>query len=149
MGRLALRFGGQLTAPRVEERSLRSLLELSLDNAVEGCVRETWGALFGAFQAERSEDREVRRIMRVIANDEAEHASLAWQIAAWAEPQLTDGERATLRSLQEAAIGELSKDSATASQLLTRVAGVPDRAQTEQLLSSLRTRLWSSLSLAA
>ena len=48
---LAQRFGAEPRVPGVEARPLRTRFELALDNAVEGCVRETYGALVATWQA--------------------------------------------------------------------------------------------------
>jgi hypothetical protein len=150
MAGLARRFGGMPSEPVVEARPQRDLLALARDNAVEGCVRETYGAAVGAFQAARSSDAAVRRIMRGIAADELRHASLAWQIAAWAEPQLSGAEVAELRVLQTRAIAELSagERGARAPQLLA-TAGLPDAVQSMELLAALVRDLWPAVRGAA
>jgi len=68
---------------------VRSLYEI----AVEGCVRETFGALEATFQAKNANDPQIRRVMRRIAEDETRHAALAWRVAAWIEPRLSDRQR--------------------------------------------------------
>ena len=73
---LAARFGAQVAAVEVDPVGVRPLVEVAVENAIEGCVRETWGAAVAAFQGERAGDRAVRRAMRSIAIEEAEHASL-------------------------------------------------------------------------
>ena len=77
IGSLAARRGAALTAPEVAEIPIRELFAIALKNAVEGCVRETFGALLGGYQAEHAEDSELRACMRRIAADEARHAALA------------------------------------------------------------------------
>lgn len=46
--RLARRYGGSTPRPRIERHPVRSLEAVALENAVEGCVGETFGALLGA-----------------------------------------------------------------------------------------------------
>ena len=53
------------------------------ENAREGCVRETFGALIAMHQAERAGDPIIRRAMRRIAEEETRHAELAWEVASW------------------------------------------------------------------
>jgi hypothetical protein len=141
---LARRFGAVPVPPRIEPQALRAAFALALDNAVEGCVRETFGALFGTFQAAHARDFEVRRCMRAIAEDETRHASLAWQIAAWLEPRLSAQERAELRTAQRQAVVGLAEelDGAADTPALQMLAGVPSRAQAQRLLATLRTHLW-------
>ncbi len=88
--RLARERGG---APRLPEAPApiraRTLLEVALENAVEGCVRETYGAVQGLVEAQTSRDRGIRRAMKSIASDECRHAELAWAVHAWAMPRLS------------------------------------------------------------
>lgn len=74
----------------------RSLVAFAEDNAIEGCGRETLGALVALHQAEHADTEELRAIMRAIAEDEVAHAELAWDIAAWLAPRLSADERARL-----------------------------------------------------
>ncbi|MCL0138103.1 hypothetical protein M2T37_27880, partial [Klebsiella pneumoniae] len=61
----------------------RSLLAFAIENAVEGCVNETWAALVAAWQAGHAEGADVRAAYERIAADEARHGDLAWAIDAW------------------------------------------------------------------
>src|SRR5262249_15726922 len=51
MGRLARAAGGRPTKPRVKRAGVRCVERMALENAVEGCVRETFGALLTPWQA--------------------------------------------------------------------------------------------------
>jgi hypothetical protein len=53
---LARDFGAETVWAQVKQTALRSLLEIALDNAREGCVRETFGALLATYQAASAED---------------------------------------------------------------------------------------------
>lgn len=79
---IARRFGGRFAKPRVEPREVRSLEEIALENATEGCVNETYGALVATFQARVAGDPRVRAAMARIARDETRHAALARDVAA-------------------------------------------------------------------
>ncbi len=57
-----------------------------MENAVEGCVRETYGAVRGLVEAQTSRDRGIRHARKSIAADECRHAELAWAVHAWAIP---------------------------------------------------------------
>src|SRR5207302_2062069 len=50
MARMARRFGGAPVPARVAPIGPRALDEIAIENAVEGCVRETFGALVASFQ---------------------------------------------------------------------------------------------------
>ena len=60
--------------PRVEALPTRALGVVAIENAVEGCVRETFGALIASWQAEHARDPGIKRLMRSIARDETRHA---------------------------------------------------------------------------
>jgi hypothetical protein len=62
----------------------KDLVGLVLDTFVEGCVGETIAALVAERAGERTRDPAVRATLRVIAEDEARHAALAWRTIAWA-----------------------------------------------------------------
>ena len=61
---IASRHGGAWRSPKVERRPLRSLEDIAIENAAEGCVREAFGAVVGLWQARFARDAAVRRVMR-------------------------------------------------------------------------------------
>lgn len=142
-GALSSLYGVEARGPSVEPVTAPNLEALALENAVEGCVRETFGALCGAYQAARAADPVVRTTLEQITRDETTHALLSWQIAAWAEPRL---DRAALRRVREArraAIRELRDEAAVAPQPeLCATLGVPDAARATVLLGALDQGLW-------
>ncbi|MCY1008004.1 hypothetical protein OV079_21085 [Nannocystis pusilla] len=74
--------------------AVRSLEALARENAVEGCVRETFGALVARYQASVAADEPLRRLFAAIAEDELDHAALAWDVATWLNGQLDEAARA-------------------------------------------------------
>src|SRR6185503_12478530 len=89
MTALARRFGAEPPAvPRAFPDEVRSLEAVAVENAAEGCMRETIGALVAREQAGRAGDPVVRAAMRGIAADEARHAELAFQVDGWARGKL-------------------------------------------------------------
>ncbi len=90
MASLARRRGATISETNLPSKSLplRSIDEVALENAVEGCVRETYGAWLAWQQAQHARDPELRAAMRRIAMDEARHAALAWDIHRWAMPRV-------------------------------------------------------------
>jgi len=95
MTSLARRHGAIPASIVVPERPLplRTLEEVALENALEGCVRESLGAWNAWQHAQNGADAELRATMRRIAMDEARHASLAWEIHHWAMKRLGSAER--------------------------------------------------------
>ena len=77
-----------MPAVEVDPVPVRTLFEVALENAIEGCVGETYGAAVAAYQGEWATDPAVRGTMRAIAVDEAEHASLGWAVDGWARSRL-------------------------------------------------------------
>jgi hypothetical protein len=78
-----------------------SLLAIALKNAVEGCVRETYGAVVNLVESRWSSDPEVRRAMWSIAENECRHAELARALARWARTtteRARDGKRGESQS---------------------------------------------------
>ena len=111
MTRLARRFGRSVSPPRPPVATpVRSLFEIALENAVEGCVRETYGAVTGLVEARRSIDADVRRAMDRIGADECRHAELAWAVARWIMPRLTQAEQQAVRCAARAAIESLAAE---------------------------------------
>jgi hypothetical protein len=141
--RLARRFGAEPLDARVEPRALRPLGEVALENAIEGCVRETWGALLATWQAEAAEDPGVRATMAAIAPDETRHAELAWEIDAWAASQLSVTAYDRINAARRAAVEELNRSlGAPASERLRTRAGVPTPLVARKLFASAG-KLWS------
>jgi hypothetical protein len=127
VAKLAARYGA---APperrRVERLAVRDLESVALENAVEGCVRETYGALVATWQGRAARDAAVARAMRRIARDETRHAALAWAVARWAEPRLSRAGRRRVVEARRSARASLGVELARpAPPELVRHAGVP------------------------
>jgi hypothetical protein len=119
--RLARSRGASPRLPDAAARStepVRPLFEVALENAVEGCVRETYGAVLGLVEAQASPDAELRRAMRSIAADECRHAELAWAVHAWALPRLSSAERERVDRAMRDAIAEIAGRDPRAASLL-------------------------------
>jgi hypothetical protein len=105
--RLAERLGARAELPRLSRRRLRSRAEVALDNALEGCVHETYSAYLATAQARLAAGTELSAPLARIAEDETAHAALAWQIASWLEPTLDPRARRRIDALRTAAIAHL------------------------------------------
>jgi hypothetical protein len=142
--RLAHRFGATPRAPEVETLPPRSLFAVALDNAVEGCVRETFGALVAHHQALHARDAEVRSIMTDIAEDETRHAELSWAIDRWARERLPASEREALREAQREAVATLRAEmAAPLDATLVTEAGMPSPEVALSLVDTLARELWA------
>ncbi|HMI91802.1 MAG TPA: ferritin-like domain-containing protein [Polyangiales bacterium] len=141
---LARRFGGQPSKPLVAPRPLRTLEALALDNAIEGCVRECFGAAVGCYQAQTAADPEIAAAMAVIAEDETRHAALAFELAAWIHDRLDAGARARVDAARARAVARLRAELACAADGAERAAlGFPDAAAALRLHDALARSLWS------
>ncbi len=140
----SLAWGVRPLAPEFTGAASRSLTAIARENVVEGCVRETWGALVAAWQAAHAEDVALASLFTRVANDEARHAALSWRMDAWITPQLSDADRAALTDARARAIEDLEADAALRTHPeLVRVAGLPDASAKRALLDALRAALWS------
>jgi hypothetical protein len=137
MSTLAQRFGGQPRKVVVAPRTLRSAFELALDNAIEGCVRETFGALLATHQAEHARDEEIRTTMRIVARDETRHAALSWRIAEFMHGKLTAHESERVLRAQQAALRDLVDEIEEPCRREQELLGTPCRAQAQRLSSTL------------
>jgi hypothetical protein len=147
--RIAQRFGATPTTPKILSQPVRSLEEIALDNATEGCVRETFGALLGHYQAATARDPEIAALMREIAQDETRHAALSYQLDAWIMPRLAPAARARVDAARHAAVSELTEAvSAQPSRQLRELAGFPDATTAATLIANVASDLWSSYATA-
>ncbi|MGE0321056.1 MAG: ferritin-like domain-containing protein [Polyangiaceae bacterium] len=135
---LAERFRGEPAGVSTPETEPRGAFEVALENAVEGCVREAYGALVGLWQAEHAAEPEVRAALRDVAEEELRHAALSWRVAAWLEPRLSDSERERIALARGQAFAELTQECAVepAAQLV-RDAGLPTARQALALVRHL------------
>jgi hypothetical protein len=138
MRSLGRRWGAPVETPRTATRPVRDLFALALENAVEGCVRETYGALLATWQAAHARDREVRAAMSEIAREETQHASLSWEVGRWAEARLGADMRARVVEARTRAVDALAAELAVdpPAELVERL-GVPTAAQAGRLLTQM------------
>jgi hypothetical protein len=136
--RIARRLGGKPARARVDANPRRSLFDLARENAVEGCIRETYGALLAAYQARTAEDPEIRKEVSRIARDEAAHAELSWRVHRWSMGRLGRAQRSELQLAMRRALADLTLElSIEPSPAVARTCGVPRAAVALDLLSKL------------
>lgn len=147
---LARRHGAKPAKVVVEDSKIgtRSLEMLATENAVEGCVRETFGALVASWQAEHAADSSIANALRPIAADETRHAALAWAIANWAKNKLDRGANARIEKAMTDAIRDLEASATNESHpTLVRQAGVPTARAHRAMIRQLRSHLWNGAQL--
>jgi hypothetical protein len=141
---LANRFGADVPPVVTPTLPLRRAFAIALENAVEGAVRETFGAAVALHQAHHARDRSVRAVYLPIADDERSHAELALDLAAYFRTVLSPAERAAIDEAQRAAITELRRDLAEPlNPILEREAGLPSSSDASRILDGLDAALWT------
>ncbi len=142
---LAVRRGSLPRAPSAITRRSRDLRAFAIENAVEGCVRETYGAALATFQAARANAADVRDAMRVIARDESGHAALSFAIDAWLATRLDADERLEVETARENAIAALAShvDSAP-RRAFDAELGMPAPEEARAMFAELRRNVWAN-----
>jgi hypothetical protein len=111
---------------------------VALENAAEGCVRETFGALVAAWQAAHARDAGVRATMQQVAREETRHAALAWEVAQWAERRLPRGERERVADARTRALLRLKAEAAVEPpRELVDTLGLPTASQATRLFDGM------------
>ncbi len=111
---LARQRGLTVVRPVVAAMSIRSLEEIALENAIEGCVRETYGALAAWWRARHAPERDVRAAYQRIAHDETRHAALSADLDRWLAARLSPAARARVGAAKTAALEELRAELSAA-----------------------------------
>ena len=140
---LARRFGEEPIAPLPSPlRVVRPLEAMARENAVEGCVRETYSALECAWQGEVAEDPVVRATMKRIAKDEMRHLALAWAVHGWAMGRLEPAARKRVAAAQadevRSLMGELNADPHAS---LLGAAGLPRALESRALVAAIGSKV--------
>jgi hypothetical protein len=128
MTALARRFGAAVPRPQMARHiAVRSLEAVAIENAVEGCVREAYGALVATHQAARAADPVVRLAMTPIAVDETRHAALSCAVDEWARSRLGSAARRRVDRTRRDACEALENDvGQPAPVAVAALAGLPD-----------------------
>jgi len=137
---LARRHGAAVPQVELEPFSERSLEAMVLENAREGCIRETYGAVVAGWQAHNARDEQVRVELARIAEDELRHAELAWAVDAWAAERLSPEALQRVHAARLEAYRELERAVAKAERedVLVQGAGLPPRDAALRLLQGLQ-----------
>jgi hypothetical protein len=141
---LAERAGATVRRPRVPKGRVRSLEAIAVENAVEGCVHETFAAALTLVQAMTAADTRVRAAMRRITPDEMRHAQLAWDVARWLETRLSAGARTRVARARRRAADALVLIAAREvhPQLVSEL-GLPAAAPARAIALDLAKELWT------
>ena len=86
---MARRHGAAVETPPSPAPRACDLETLAIENAVEGCVGETFGVLIGMWQSVAAPTAALRTFFMTLTNDELRHAALSGRIDEWARSQLS------------------------------------------------------------
>jgi hypothetical protein len=147
MSALASRFGASAPQPVVARVAVRSIVDIAVENAIEGCVGETLAALTARYQSRTASDASVRAAMGRIARDELRHAALAWGVAEWAWARLRADERERVRAAMRRAVRAAESASrCQPPQVLRDEAGLAETGPAQRMVGELARSLWRSAS---
>jgi hypothetical protein len=114
--------------------SEHSLFDLALENATEGCVRETLGAAITLHQAMHAESADIRAAFAAICDDEAEHAAFSWDLKAWFDDRLTAEERIRLERAHREALASARAAANEAPDATSVALGLPSPMRARRML---------------
>ena len=142
IGRLAVGRGKAPPAVYVNRGPIRDIEAVAHENAVEGCVRETYAALLACRQARAATDPAIRTAMAGIARDETRHAALAWAVDSWSQALLAPAARRRVREARREAIEDLlDAPLAGLSRDARAQAGLPGEEEEARMAGALGARL--------
>jgi len=140
---LARKFGAKAVQGRTTPKPTRPLVDMAIENAREGVVRETLGAILGVWQSRHAGERSVRGAMKRIAGDETAHAVLSWDIDWSVRSRLSRAEHTLLDSARDQALSAMERSLASpVPRELARRAGVPTGVVAVALVRAARERLY-------
>ncbi len=129
----------------VNEFQLRSLFEIALENAVEGCVNESFAATCGLWQHAHAEHDVFREVIGHITEEEIGHGALSWSIHEWIMPQLTEAQQAHVLQAQAKAFDTLEENFKLEEHPEVRIAlGLPNQTEASALIHSFREQVLSA-----
>jgi hypothetical protein len=137
---LALEHGVNAQSPS-HPSATPSLFDLALENATEGCVRETLGAFVARHQSEHARTPALRAAFASIADDELAHAIYSWDLMAWFDTVLAPEERAAMHAAYEAACASALNDVQTAQDTLDAHLGLPNADEARRMFTAMLAEL--------
>lgn len=110
VGLEAKRRGKAPRAIEVGPMPIREALEIALENAREGMVRETYGALAAHYHALAATDPRLARLFERLAEDETRHAALSLEFGEFLEAKLSDEERRLVDEARHESLRQLDEE---------------------------------------
>lgn len=130
---------------RRELQAPRSLAEIAIENAGEGCVRETLGALVMQWQSLHAESAELRAAFAKISLEETAHAEWSWELDAWARSVLSAADVARMDEARAATLAALKREMCDREPqaVLHNRAGMPGISAVSAMIEHLESTVWN------
>jgi hypothetical protein len=144
MHTVCVSLGQKATAPTIDCVPKRSYFSLAMENAIEGCIHESYAAIQALYQSQHAKTPELRELFTAIATDEIQHAQLSLQIHHWLMSKLTREQQNTILKAQQKSVGQLIEYHTThepAAQ--TSILGLPDSKSAVKMTQTLFASLTS------
>lgn len=140
IGALA-RQNGSGVPPALHQPVSEDIEAIALQNAVEGCVSETWAALVAGWKARHATDPALRAAYARIAIDEMRHAQLAWDLHTWLLSRLSADAQTRVESARQAAIDALPALAHRQARRMPPELGMPSPRRAAAMASQFGQRL--------
>jgi hypothetical protein len=146
MAQAARARGAEPERPAVRPMAIRPLLEVARENAREGCVRETFGAMTAMIQSRQIPDQKLRATLASIARDETRHARLAWEVDVWARAALSEREAREVDAARRSEGATLVREvgGVKTSFSASRELGLPADGVARRLANRAQRALWKA-----
>ncbi len=133
MGRLV----GSTPQIDTDDLPIRSLADCARENAIEGCVHETFAAAFAAHQADHARTDALRACFAEITEDEIGHAALAHTAREFFDARLSSETRRSHRRAAGEAARKLEQTFRDPTSETERFLGYPTRTSARRLLHAV------------
>ncbi|MEE2645362.1 MAG: hypothetical protein VYD19_10550 [Myxococcota bacterium] len=125
----------------------RPLFEIAVENVVEGCVGESYGAAEAAYQARYATRPNWRRVAAELAPDELSHAALSWRLHRWLYAQLSEVEQAQLDHVMHEAVDALEARTQGGDEVAEKL-GLLSGERRRSVIRTLRAQIWGDVGAA-
>lgn len=139
VGDLARASGGRFAVTHRRLDEPRTLEAIALENAREGCARETLGAMVGLHQSRHAATPALRAVMAQVSADELGHASWSQALAQTLDQKLSRAARRRVREARDQALHVAAAELTRATSAdVARALGVPDEERLHTLTTAVR-----------
>jgi hypothetical protein len=142
MNNVCRSVGIQPSIPQISDIPNRSIFDIALENALEGCIHESYAAMQALHQSQHASTPEFRRLFFIIAQDELRHADLSLRIHQWLMTQLSQSQQQTIKEAQQKCLEQLLEFHANQPHNpALNMLGPPEPKKAQELAKSLFSQL--------